>query len=64
MYFILDYAEKSLFGQRLDSQTFRSVLFQLLYALFIAQREFQFVHHDLHAKNILLQDLPAGHLGK
>lgn len=58
MFFVLEYAERSLFRQTLDSDEFRSVLFQLLYALSVAQREYQFVHHDLHAKNILLQHLP------
>ncbi len=60
MYFVLDFAERNLFGQRLEVEQFRSVLFQLLYALSVAQREFQFVHHDLHLKNILLQELPEG----
>jgi serine/threonine protein kinase len=61
MYFVLDFAQRNLFReQRLEPEQFRLVLFQLLYALSVAQREFQFVHHDLHLKNILLQDQPPG----
>lgn len=59
MYFILDYAERVLAGSTLELEEFRSVSFQLFYALYIAQREFQFMHHDLHPRNILLQDAPA-----
>ncbi len=61
MYFVLDFAQRNLFyEQRLDDEQFRLVLFQLLYALSVAQREFQFVHHDLHLKNVLLQDQLPG----
>jgi hypothetical protein len=38
----------------------REMLFQLLYALHIAQRELRFVHYDLHSKNVLLEDLAPG----
>jgi len=29
-------------------------LFQVLFALYVAQKEYEFVHNDLHKKNILL----------
>lgn len=35
---------------------FKRILFQALYALYVAQKEYKFVHNDLHAKNVLLQD--------
>lgn len=63
MYFVLDFAQRNLYlkqKERVEADEFRSILFQLLYALSVAQREFQFVHHDLHLKNILLQDQPPG----
>ena len=43
--------------------SWRSIAFQCLYALFIAQRELQFVHLDLHADNILLTSKPQGVTG-
>lgn len=37
----------------------REVLFQLVYALAVAQREFRFVHYDLHSGNVLVSAMPA-----
>ena len=34
----------------------REILFQILYALSVAQRELRFVHYDLHDKNILIEN--------
>jgi len=44
----------------LDKREFRSITFQLCYALYVAQREFHFEHHDLHPRNIRLAPLPPG----
>lgn len=38
----------------------REILFQLLYALHVAQRELRFVHYDLHDKNLMIEDLADG----
>ena len=60
MHFILEYADSTLFEMRdkLDLLQFKSVLFQILYALYIAQTELEFNHNDLHLKNILLKWTP------
>ena len=56
--------EKS--GERLSERRtmtvaqLREMLFQLLYALDVAQRELRFVHYDLHSKNVLVEDLERG----
>jgi hypothetical protein len=42
-------------SMRLDQ--LREILFQLLYALDVAQRELRFVHYDLHDKNLMIEDL-------
>ncbi|KAL0488614.1 serine/threonine protein kinase [Acrasis kona] len=39
--------------------TFKSILFQIIFGLHIAQRELEFQHNDLHNKNILIK-----HIGK
>lgn len=38
----------------------REVLFQVVYALSVAQREFRFVHYDLHAGNVLVEPVGPG----
>lgn len=38
----------------------KELLFQLVYALYVAQREYQFVHYDLHDKNVMVADLEEG----
>jgi hypothetical protein len=61
--FVLEFADA-----RLDEATkrglslieFKEVAFQLVWALHIAQREMQFVHWDLHARNVLLQRPQGG----
>lgn len=37
---------------------YKALLFQLLYALHVAQSECKFVHNDLHLKNVLVQYAP------
>jgi serine/threonine protein kinase len=44
----------------LDLSQFRSVLFQTLYALYVAGEELEFNHNDLHLKNILLKSMKPG----
>lgn len=56
LYIIMEYAEHSLSSLRpLSLSLYRSILFQLLFSLSVAQNEFLFVHNDLHLRNILLQ---------
>jgi len=37
---------------------YKQILFQILFSLHMAQEHCEFVHNDLHMKNILLQQLP------
>ncbi len=68
MHIILEYAECTLFDilavqltqliradmrNSLTLSQFRSVLFQVLLALHVAQTELEFNHNDLHLKSIL-----------
>jgi serine/threonine protein kinase len=43
--------------------TFKSILFQLLFGLYIGQRELEFQHNDLHSKNVLVKFLKDSHDG-
>lgn len=36
--------------KKIDINPLREIIFQVLYALHVAQLEFHFVHNDLHAK--------------
>jgi serine/threonine protein kinase len=62
MHFIMEYAENTLWGMRtqLDIFEFRSILFQLLFALYTAQKRLEFNHNDLHIRNILLKSQKTG----
>ncbi|GAM28704.1 hypothetical protein SAMD00019534_118800 [Acytostelium subglobosum LB1] len=65
MNFVLEYADlKSLYTYRqtndITLRQYKSILFQVLHALSIAQRDLEFMHNDLHIGNILLQSLPTG----
>eukprot|EP01105_Mastigella_eilhardi_P007760 TRINITY_DN1941_c0_g1_i1.p1 TRINITY_DN1941_c0_g1~~TRINITY_DN1941_c0_g1_i1.p1 ORF type:complete len:487 (-),score=150.18 TRINITY_DN1941_c0_g1_i1:540-2000(-) len=60
MDFVLELADRSLAD--IDSLTFdeyRCVVFQIVWALGVAQKEMEFVHWDFHLKNILVTDEPA-----
>jgi hypothetical protein len=46
-------------SQQLFFDRVKSIAFQLIYALMVAQGENEFAHLDLHLKNILLQTLEA-----
>ncbi|KYR02348.1 putative protein kinase [Tieghemostelium lacteum] len=64
MHFILEYAKfKSLSDYKQDYgfslSRLKSLLFQVIYAISIAQKELEFNHNDLHAGNILLQAFPT-----
>lgn len=56
---VLEKADTTLYAIRSDLSfnIFRDVLFQILYALYVGQTEFEFVHHDLHIQNVLLKKL-------
>jgi serine/threonine protein kinase len=57
LYFELEYAPTPLRSfKNLGLREHKCILFQALYALYIAQKEYKFVHNDLHAKNVLLQE--------
>ncbi len=56
LYIVMEFAEQSLSSFRpLTLPLYRSILFQLLFSLSVAQNEYLFVHNDLHLRNILLQ---------
>ncbi|EFA77245.1 hypothetical protein PPL_12456 [Heterostelium album PN500] len=57
--FILEYADLNSLPKELKMDQLKSILFQIIYALSVAQTEFEFVHNDLHEKNILLASLPV-----
>jgi len=46
----------------LDLYEYKCILFQILFGLYVAQKEFEFVHNDLHLKNVLLRK-PKGDVG-
>lgn len=56
---VLEKADTTLYAIRheLSFEIYRDVLFQILYALYVGQTEFEFVHHDLHIQNVLLKRL-------
>ncbi len=61
MYYVLEYCDTTLDKQRehLSLRQLKSIAFQLIYALHVAQGENEFAHLDLHMKNVLLQTLDA-----
>lgn len=61
---VLERADATLYAMRADFSfaVWRDVLFQILYALYVAQTEYEFVHHDLHIQNVLLKRLKLVHV--
>lgn len=58
MHIVMEYAEEVLAKiKTLYLSEYKSILFQILFALYKAQKELEFNHNDLHAKNILLKKL-------
>jgi serine/threonine protein kinase len=62
MNYVLERADETLqqFVSRrskIPMETYKSILFQILYFLHRAQTECEFVHHDLHLKNIMLKQV-------
>jgi serine/threonine protein kinase len=56
MHYVLEYADLTLADiKKLSLYEYKCILFQVIFALYVAQKEFEFVHNDLHAKNILLK---------
>jgi multisubunit Na+/H+ antiporter MnhF subunit len=48
---VLEHADMSLMDYRtLTLYEYKCILFQILFALFVAQTEYKFVHNDLHLK--------------
>jgi hypothetical protein len=43
----------------LNLEDYRSIIFQILYTLFILQRKYGFMHNDLHIQNILMKKVPG-----
>jgi len=57
MHYVLERADITLAEKnKLSLYDYKSILFQIIFALNVAQKEFEFVHNDLHAKNILLME--------
>jgi len=55
MYYVLSRADLTLADvKQLPLYSFKCILFQILFALYVAQKEYEFVHNDLHLKNVLL----------
>lgn len=44
-------------GAAMSEREFRSITFQITYALYVAQKELGFTHGDMHHKNVRLQPL-------
>lgn len=46
-----------------SAKLMKAIIFQIVYTLAVLQKKFQFVHNDLHLKNILMSDLikPGGY---
>lgn len=64
MNFVLEKAETNMQNYLLDFDSlpvemYRSLLFQLLFALYMGQKHLEFVHNDLHFRNILLKKLDS-----
>ena len=62
MHFVLEYADGNTLSEakHLTLGELKGILFQLMYALAVAQQELEFVHNDLHFGNILLKSMPSG----
>jgi len=60
MHFVLECADATLESclAKLSLRSYKEIIFQVLYALDIAGREYEFCHYDLHPKNVLLLSLP------
>eukprot|EP01116_Phalansterium_solitarium_P024473 TRINITY_DN8992_c0_g1_i2.p1 TRINITY_DN8992_c0_g1~~TRINITY_DN8992_c0_g1_i2.p1 ORF type:complete len:913 (-),score=145.48 TRINITY_DN8992_c0_g1_i2:270-3008(-) len=62
--FVLEYAERDLSSFKPETFTVRSlkmILFQIVYALYVAQADIHFVHNDFHIKNILINEQAYRH---
>lgn len=63
MNFILEKADETLYDfmkrkKMITLTQYKSILFQILFALHFAQKHCEFVHNDLHLKNIMIKSLP------
>jgi len=55
MHYVMDCAEMTLNDlKRTSIHQYKCILFQILFGLYVAQNECEFVHNDLHMKNVLL----------
>jgi len=43
----------------ITSETWKSILFQLIYTLAVLQDKYRFVHHDFHPGNVLIDEVAA-----
>jgi serine/threonine protein kinase len=58
MHYIMECADKTLAdAKNIPGHEFKEVLFQILYALNLAQSQIEFSHNDLHLRNILLSKI-------
>uniref|UniRef100_A0A6B2L5X4 Protein kinase domain-containing protein n=1 Tax=Arcella intermedia TaxID=1963864 RepID=A0A6B2L5X4_9EUKA len=60
IHYVLECADKTLMEYKeLTYYQWKAVLFQIFFALHVAQKEYEFVHNDLHFKNILIVEPSA-----
>lgn len=63
MNFVLERADMTLndhlktMENKIDLMQYKCILFQILFSLHIAQRDFEFVHNDLHLGNVMMKHL-------
>lgn len=58
MHYVMECADKTFAETKnLSGGEFKEILFQILYALSLAQEHIEFAHNDLHLRNILLSKL-------
>jgi len=55
MHYVMECAEMTLNDvKQISLYQYKSILFQILFGLHVAQKTCEFVHNDLHSKNVLL----------
>jgi len=62
MHYVMEAAFTTFYNLRrsITLGEYKSIVFQILYALYIAQNRLEFNHNDMHMKNILLNHLEEG----
>ena len=55
-----NYIDKT--GNKISETEWKSIIFQICFGLSVAQKEYDFVHNDLHSSNIMFKDTSNTHL--